>query len=128
MTAALAVIARYYKAVAAAVLAGLTSAGTALLDGHITQAEWVTIAIAVVGTSGAVGIVTNAANPKKTPQDEALADHALVLNQHADDIAMLQAAVSAPTIFAGNGVAGYGSPAAFVTPTTSTTDPSPPNP
>lgn len=59
-------IARYYKAISAFLLAGLGSAATALADGHISSLEWVGIAIAVVGTPVAVGITTNAPSPSVT--------------------------------------------------------------
>ena len=48
------------KAITGGALAGLTAAGTALADGHVTAQEWVGIAIAAIATAGAVFGVKNA--------------------------------------------------------------------
>jgi hypothetical protein len=52
-------LAPYLKAVAAFLAAGAAAAGTALADGHITPAEWCGVAVAVLGTTGAVYAVPN---------------------------------------------------------------------
>jgi len=49
---------QYAKFAVAAIAAGLVALQTALTDGTVTSAEWVTIAIAVVGALG-VWIVPN---------------------------------------------------------------------
>jgi F0F1-type ATP synthase membrane subunit c/vacuolar-type H+-ATPase subunit K len=59
-------LSQYYKAVAGALIAGLTALGTAAADGHVTKEEWIGIALAVLATSTGVGIVTNAPSPKDT--------------------------------------------------------------
>jgi hypothetical protein len=53
---------QYAKFAVAAIAAGLVALQTALTDGTVTSAEWVTIAIAVVGALG-VWIVPNADPP-----------------------------------------------------------------
>lgn len=63
-------VAVYYKAVAGALVAGLTSAGTALVDGGISKQEWIGIALAVLATSGAVGVVTNAPDSNAVAEAE----------------------------------------------------------
>lgn len=45
---------RYVKAIVAAILAGVGAVGVALADGHVTAAEWVVIAGAVVTSLGGV--------------------------------------------------------------------------
>lgn len=52
---------RYGKAIVAAVLAGLGSVAVALTDGGVSNAEWLTIALAVIGGLGPTYIAPNAA-------------------------------------------------------------------
>ena len=59
------------KAVAALVLPGLVVVGTAVLDGGdggsaITTAEWIAVAIASLGTGGAVYGIRNGSSPDPT--------------------------------------------------------------
>ncbi|MEU9208564.1 hypothetical protein AB0D27_11560 [Streptomyces sp. NPDC048415] len=56
-------VARYWKAVAAAVVAGAGSTATAVQDGTVTMAEGVTIALAVLGALGFTWAVPN--KPRK---------------------------------------------------------------
>ncbi len=49
----------YRKAIIGGAMAGLGALGTALADGHVTTAEWVVIAVAVVGAVAAVYRVPN---------------------------------------------------------------------
>lgn len=86
------------KSVIGALLAGLTSAGTALAatQGHLHAGEYVAIAIAVLTTFGGVWSVPNAPDPSTpvpVPQvvKDVLNDHAKVLNTHADALAALKA-------------------------------------
>lgn len=58
----------YVKAIVAAVLAGLTTAGAAVTDGHLTAAEGVAIAIAIVGTFG--GVYVAPANKAKATRPQ----------------------------------------------------------
>jgi hypothetical protein len=52
---------KYAKAIAGAIVAGLTAYQVALTgDGSVTAAEWAGVAIAVVAALGAVWAVTNA--------------------------------------------------------------------
>ena len=43
---------QYAKTVVAVVTAGLIAAQTALVDGHITSSDWITIALAALGAFG----------------------------------------------------------------------------
>lgn len=52
-------IAPYAKAAVAFALAGLTTLGAALADGHVTSVEWVAVAIAALGTTAGVYYVPN---------------------------------------------------------------------
>ena len=52
-------IAPYAKAIVAALVAGLTVLGTALTDDVVTTAEWVGVAIAVLGGGGLTYAVPN---------------------------------------------------------------------
>lgn len=52
-------IAGYWKAIVAAVSSGLGAAGVALTDGHITSAEAIAIAIAVLAPGGVTWAVPN---------------------------------------------------------------------
>lgn len=52
-------IAEYRKAIAAFLVPALVVLGSALLDGNVTAAEWISIAIAALGTSVTVGAVPN---------------------------------------------------------------------
>lgn len=47
------------KAVVAMLIAGLGSAQTALLDGHITAAEWVVVGLTTVTAAGLTWAVPN---------------------------------------------------------------------
>lgn len=49
----------YAKAIVGGLTAGLTAAQAALLTPGITSAEWVTIALAVLGTGSVVWVTTN---------------------------------------------------------------------
>ncbi|XTZ16423.1 hypothetical protein ACQSSU_03200 [Micromonospora echinospora] len=49
----------YAKALTGAAVAGLTALGTALTDDRVTNAEWVTVALAAVAAFGAVWAVPN---------------------------------------------------------------------
>ena len=50
----------YAKTVVAAITAGLIAAQTALVDGHITSSDWITIALAALGAI-AVYVIPNTA-------------------------------------------------------------------
>ena len=52
-------IAEYRKAVAGFAVPALVALGVALGDGTVTLGEWVTVAIAALGTSAAVAVVPN---------------------------------------------------------------------
>lgn len=52
-------VARYGKAITGGLVAGLGAAGVALTDGAITAAEWVIIALAVLGDGGLTWTVPN---------------------------------------------------------------------
>lgn len=56
-------IAKYWKTVVAAVVAGGTIAQTALSDDSISSGEWVLIALAVLG---ALGVYTVPNKPERT--------------------------------------------------------------
>lgn len=53
------------KAIIAAIVAGGAAAQTALLDGVITESEWVTVALAVIVTGGAVFTTPNSPTEPK---------------------------------------------------------------
>ena len=50
----------YAKAIVAALIAGLTTLGGALSDGHVSPGEWIAVAIAVLGGLGLTALVPNA--------------------------------------------------------------------
>lgn len=56
------------KSLIAAVIAGLTSYQTALLDGSVTQQEWISVVVATLIALGAVYTVAN--TPKKEAQED----------------------------------------------------------
>ena len=56
-------IAEYRKALAAFLIPGLTAYGVAAADDVVTQAEWIAVAIAALGSSGVVALV-----PNRTPR------------------------------------------------------------
>ena len=56
-------IAPYAKAVAGGLVSGLTSLGTALIDGFVSPLEWVTIALAFLLGTGLTYAVPN--SPKE---------------------------------------------------------------
>lgn len=58
-------IAPYGKAIAAGLVSGLTSLGTALIDGFVSPLEWVTIALSFILGTGLTYAVPN--TPKETP-------------------------------------------------------------
>lgn len=58
-------VSRYAKSVVAALVAGLTVLAAALTDDAITPAEWVQIAVAVLGAIGVYAV------PNKPPAGEA---------------------------------------------------------
>lgn len=64
-------IAPYAKAWTAAVVAGLTALGTALIDEQVSPAEWVGVAVATLGALGAVYAVPNR-DPAADHQDESV--------------------------------------------------------
>ncbi len=49
----------YLKAIFGGVAAGLTAAGTAMVDGSVSPGEWILILTAIVTTAGAVWGVKN---------------------------------------------------------------------
>ena len=51
---------RYAKCLVAAMVAGLTTLGTAMTDDKVTSAEWVGVAVATLVALGAVWAVPNA--------------------------------------------------------------------
>jgi len=53
----------YAKAVVAALIAGLTAAGTALTDETMTSTEWTVVVVATLVALGAVWGVPNAQDP-----------------------------------------------------------------
>lgn len=55
-------ITRYGKAFTAAAVAGLGAVGAGIVDGAMTQADWVTVAIAVAGGLGVTYTVPNSAH------------------------------------------------------------------
>lgn len=57
-------VSRYWKAVAAALAAGLGALATAAQDDVISMQEWVTVAIAALGALGVTWAV-----PNRTPKD-----------------------------------------------------------
>ena len=59
---------KYLKAFTAAVLAGLTALGTALIDETVSKAEWVAVAVAFVTALAVVYGVPN--KPLVTVQDK----------------------------------------------------------
>ena len=52
-------IAPYAKAIAAGLISGLTSLGTALIDGFVSPLEWVTIALSFILGTGLTYAVPN---------------------------------------------------------------------
>lgn len=66
-------IAEYRKAIAAFAVPALVVLASALIDGTVTLQEWVTVAIAALGSSLAVGAVTNEINPANIADPAALA-------------------------------------------------------
>jgi hypothetical protein len=50
---------QYAKAIVAALIAGLTTLGGALSDGHVSTGEWIAVAIAVLGGLGFTAAVPN---------------------------------------------------------------------
>ena len=52
-------IAPYAKAIAAGLVSGLTSLGTALIDGIVSPLEWVTIALSFILGTGLTYAVPN---------------------------------------------------------------------
>jgi hypothetical protein len=56
---------RYMKAIFGGAAAGLSAAGTAMVDGSVSLGEWIFILTAIVTTAGAVWGVTNAPMPGK---------------------------------------------------------------
>ncbi len=63
-------IGQYSKSLIAAVIAGLTTYQTALLDGTVNQNEWISIAVATVLALGAVFTVSNDKNGNGIPDDQ----------------------------------------------------------
>jgi len=59
---------KYAKAIIAAVLAGLTALGTALIDETVSKGEWVAVAVAFVTALAVVWQVPN--KPPVTIQDK----------------------------------------------------------
>lgn len=57
------IFAPYGKAIAGGLVGGLTSLGTALIDGFVSPLEWVTIALAFLLGTGLVFVVPN--SPKE---------------------------------------------------------------
>jgi len=55
----LSTILRYAKAVAGGLAAGAAALTPALADGTVTGAEWLTIAIAVLGGAGIIAVIPN---------------------------------------------------------------------
>ncbi len=53
-------LSQYRKAVAAFLVPALIVLGGALLDGVVTWQEWIAVAIAALGTGGAVAAIPNA--------------------------------------------------------------------
>lgn len=53
-------LAQVRKAITAVIVPALVGLAAALADDHITAAEWVGIAVAALGTGGAVYLVPNA--------------------------------------------------------------------
>lgn len=56
-------LAPYAKAIVAALVAGLTVLGSAITDGVVTPAEWIAVAIAVLGGGGLTYAVPNRPAP-----------------------------------------------------------------
>lgn len=56
---------KYTKAIVAALVAGLSTLQTALLDGTVNVNEWVMVGAAAVGALGLTWAVPNAANDNK---------------------------------------------------------------
>lgn len=52
-------VGRYLKAVAAAATAASATLTTAMVDGNVQTAEWVTIALSALGALGVVYVVPN---------------------------------------------------------------------
>jgi len=64
---------RYAKAIAGAILAGLSALAPTIADGNITATDWVLAAIAVVSTFGLVWSVPNApAKPYAPPTSDSM--------------------------------------------------------
>ncbi|MFJ4365051.1 hypothetical protein ACIP4S_12960 [Streptomyces chartreusis] len=57
-------VSKYWKAVAAAVVAGAGSLGTAMQDGVVTQGEGITAVLLALGALGVVWKVPNRQEPK----------------------------------------------------------------
>lgn len=58
----------YGKAIAGGLVAGLTSVGTALIDGIVSPLEWVTIALSFIIGTGLTYAVPN--TPKEPPTEK----------------------------------------------------------
>lgn len=56
----------YMKAIVGGLVAGLTVLGTAMTDGTVTTAEWITVAVA---TLGALGVVYATPNRPSEPSE-----------------------------------------------------------
>ena len=56
-------ILRYAKAVVGGLAAGVAALTPALADGTVTGAEWLTIAIAVLGGAGLIAVIPNRQPP-----------------------------------------------------------------